>query len=214
MRLLFLGLLAVLALALVLPQLAAVALASQGLVGEQAIVAGTGGKGVKVRSGPGLSYSVAGTLGEGSEVRVTDGPQSEDDLLWYRVRGRDDDDERVRGWIAATYLIRAVDVKVRNGDLVGTRSFTAKVTSYASGHGAGDYTATGTRVRWGTVAVDPKFIPLGSLMTIDGLDGVFAAEDTGGSVTGSIIDVWFPDLPTALDWGTRQRTVTILREGY
>ena len=214
MRLFFVGLLAALALALVLPQPTPIASADRGLVGESVLVVGTGGKGVKGRSGPGLSYSVVGTVGEGAEVKVTDGPQSEDDLLWYQVRGRGEDDDRIRGWVAASYLISADDVTVSDGKLVGTRTFTAKVTSYASGHGAGDHTSTGTRVRWGTVAVDPKFIPLGSLMTIDGLDGVFTAEDTGGGVRGSTIDVWFPDLSAALRWGTQQRAVTILREGY
>ncbi len=69
-------------------------------------------------------------------------------------------------------------------------------------------------MHWGTVAVDPRYIPLGSLMLIDGLDGVFTAEDTGGGVRGPMVDVWFPDLASALAWNTRYRTVSILREGY
>jgi 3D (Asp-Asp-Asp) domain-containing protein len=95
------------------------------------------------------------------------------------------------------------------------RVFQASVTGYVSGvGGTGWYTATGTRCRWGTVAVDPKFIALGSRMLIDGLDGVFTAEDVGGAVHGAILDVWFPDLDTARRWNTRTTTVRILREGY
>jgi 3D (Asp-Asp-Asp) domain-containing protein len=51
-------------------------------------------------------------------------------------------------------------------------------------------------------------------MTIDGLEGTFIGEDTGGRVKGAVIDVWFPDQASATRWGTQYRTVTILREGY
>ena len=45
-------------------------------------------------------------------------------------------------------------------------------------------TATGTTPRFGTVAVDPRVIPLGSRLLIQGFEGVvFVAEDaTGGAV--------------------------------
>jgi 3D (Asp-Asp-Asp) domain-containing protein len=214
LRLIPLGLVAFAALTLALPDLTAVARAAQQSLGDSAMVVGTDGKGVKVRSGPGLSYKVVGTIAEGEKVRVTDGPQTDDDLVWYQIRGRDEDDDTIRGWAAGHYLVPAASVSLRDGKLVGTRTFTSKVTSYASGHGLGYHTATGTRVRWGTVAVDPRFIPLGSLMTIEGLDGVFTAEDTGSAIVGSIIDVWFPDLASALRFGTQQRSVTILREGF
>jgi 3D (Asp-Asp-Asp) domain-containing protein len=214
LRLIPLGLVAFATLTFTLPDLTAVARAAQRSLGDSAVVVGTDGKGVKVRSGPGLSYKVVGTIAEGEKVGVTDGPQTDDDLLWYQVRGRDKDDEAIRGWVAGQYLVPSEGVSLRDGKLVGTRSFSSKVTSYASGHGLGYHTATGTRVRWGTVAVDPKFIPLGSLLTIEGLDGVFTAEDTGSAIVGSIIDVWFPDLAAALRFGTQRRTVTILREGY
>ncbi len=50
-------------------------------------------------------------------------------------------------------------------------------------------TATGTAARAGrTVAVDPKVIPLGSKIYIEGL-GERIAEDTGGGIKGNHIDV-------------------------
>jgi 3D (Asp-Asp-Asp) domain-containing protein len=85
---------------------------------------------------------------------------------------------------------------------------------YASGNGIGFYTSTGTRVHWGTVAVDPKLIPLGSLMLIQGLEGVFIAEDTGPGIRDAMVDVWFPDLAGALRFGTQNRTIIVIREGY
>jgi len=51
-------------------------------------------------------------------------------------------------------------------------------------------TATGTRAHFGTVAVDPRVIPLGTRMYIPGY-GYGTAEDTGGSIKGNIIDLFY-----------------------
>jgi 3D (Asp-Asp-Asp) domain-containing protein len=53
----------------------------------------------------------------------------------------------------------------------------------------GSKTRTGTFPHWGTVAVDPRVIPLGSTVYIQGL-GVFKAEDTGGAIYGRRVDVF------------------------
>ena len=46
---------------------------------------------------------------------------------------------------------------------------------------------------WGTVAVDPKVIPLQTQLVIDGYDAIFTARDTGGKwVQGNHIDVFVP----------------------
>jgi len=60
------------------------------------------------------------------------------------------------------------------------------ITGYTA---TGSRTATGTIPRWGTVAVDPHVIPLGSTVYIHGL-GIFRAEDTGGAVIGHHVDVF------------------------
>ena len=49
-------------------------------------------------------------------------------------------------------------------------------------------------------------IPLGTRMTIPGY-GEGIAADTGSAVVGATIDLWFPTLSQARDWG--RRTVTI-----
>jgi 3D (Asp-Asp-Asp) domain-containing protein len=86
------------------------------------------------------------------------------------------------------------------------RSFVARLSAYAHG----TRTASGTPVRWGVVSVDPRVIPLGSKLMIDGFDTVFVAEDTGGAVRGNHIDIYFPDRAEALRFGVQHRTVTIL----
>jgi 3D (Asp-Asp-Asp) domain-containing protein len=61
-------------------------------------------------------------------------------------------------------------------------------------------------VGWGIVAVDPSVIPLGTRMTIPGY-GEGVAADTGGSIQGAVIDLWFATPAQAAAWG--RRTVTI-----
>lgn len=58
-------------------------------------------------------------------------------------------------------------------------------------------TATGTYVHPGTVAVDPKVIPLGSKVWVEGY-GPGVAEDTGGAVRGWHVDVWMPSCAAAM----------------
>jgi 3D (Asp-Asp-Asp) domain-containing protein len=137
---------------------------------------------------------------------------SDGTVSWYQVQARDG--AGPRGWSASTYLVASNRVVVRPDGGFGSRQLLARILAYISSNGVGGTTATGTKVRWGTVAVDPKLIPLGSLMLIDGLEGIFAAEDTGSAIVGATIDVWFPDLTSALNWGSRQKSVTVLREGF
>jgi 3D (Asp-Asp-Asp) domain-containing protein/peptidoglycan hydrolase CwlO-like protein len=78
----------------------------------------------------------------------------------------------------------------------------------ATGYALSGRTATGVAVGWGIVAVDPSFIPLGTRMAIPGY-GEGVAADTGGSVLGARIDLWFPTRAEALAWGTRTVTITL-----
>jgi len=97
-----------------------------------------------------------------------------------------------------------------------------KATSYtddiASTGKMGGNTATGTKPRripgggkWSTVAVDPKVIPLGTKLWIEGY-GYAIAEDTGGAVKGNIIDLFFAqNSEEYLNWRTRKVKVYILK---
>ena len=82
------------------------------------------------------------------------------------------------------------------------------VTVTATAYSTEGTTATGLPAGWGTVAVDPAVIPLGTRLTIPGYgDGV--AADTGSAVAGSTIDLWFPTEQQALAWGRRVVVVTL-----
>jgi 3D (Asp-Asp-Asp) domain-containing protein len=81
------------------------------------------------------------------------------------------------------------------------------ITVIATGYSLGGRTATGLHAGWGVAAVDPAVIPLGSHMSVPGY-GEAVAADTGGSVMGATIDLWFPTVAQANAWG--RRTVTIV----
>jgi 3D (Asp-Asp-Asp) domain-containing protein len=87
-----------------------------------------------------------------------------------------------------------------------SRTILAKVTAYC----LRGRTYSGTFVRDGVVAVDPRVIPLGSVLRIDGFGSrLFVAEDTGGGVRGNHIDVWFSSCDAAIRWGVQERQVKI-----
>jgi len=86
----------------------------------------------------------------------------------------------------------------------GGRTLTVSATGYSlPGH-----TASGLPVGWGVVAVDPTVIPLGTRMTIPGY-GEGVAADVGSGIRGAMIDLWFPTLGQALQWGRRTVTITL-----
>lgn len=74
-------------------------------------------------------------------------------------------------------------------------------------------TATGTKVEEGrTIAVDPKVIPYGTEVTIcyaDGTEQTYIAEDCGGAIKGSRIDVYMDSHEDALVEGVKYGEVYI-----
>ena len=71
-------------------------------------------------------------------------------------------------------------------------------------------TATGTKPRPGTIAVDPKVIPYGSKIIIVYEDGTVEygiAEDCGGLIKGNVIDVFRHTYKEAVKHGRREATV-------
>ena len=82
------------------------------------------------------------------------------------------------------------------------------ITVSSTGYALRGRTATGIPTAPGVVAVDPAVIPLGTRMTIPGYGEAIAA-DTGGAVHGNVIDLWFPSIAQAHQWGRRTVTITI-----
>lgn len=75
----------------------------------------------------------------------------------------------------------------------------------------GSITALGTPVTpWHTVAVDPRVIPLGSKIRIEGFDSVFYCADTGGAIKGNIIDIAVGSKSEASNLGVQYHNVYIV----
>lgn len=87
--------------------------------------------------------------------------------------------------------------------------YCAEKREHICGTGSG-ITATGTQVTPGrTIAVDPKIIPYGTQVYIEG-HGWCTAEDCGSSVKGKHIDIAVQDHSAALNMGTSQEEVWLL----
>lgn len=102
-----------------------------------------------------------------------------------------------------------------NGSILGpgeSAIFTA--TAYCKG----TTTRAGTAVVTGTAAADPRVLPLGSIIRIDGTDartdGLWVVLDTGPGVKGYRVDLYIWSCYEALDFGRRPVTVTVLRRGW
>jgi len=87
-------------------------------------------------------------------------------------------------------------------------------TAYtASCNGCSGTTATGVNLHANpnakVIAVDPRVIPLGSKVYVDGY-GYAIASDTGGAIKGNKIDVFFPSKSDAYRWGRKTVKIKIL----
>lgn len=88
-------------------------------------------------------------------------------------------------------------------------------TAYSAQVGA--YTAVGSRVKIGGVAVDPRVIPYGSKLYIQSPDGSYVygyavANDTGGFVytSNTVVDLFYPLESTCNTWGRRNVNIYVL----
>ncbi len=95
------------------------------------------------------------------------------------------------------------------GQLLGT--FKCTYYTGAADEG-GNITALGTPVTpWYTVAVDPRVIPLGSKIRIEGYDGIFYCADTGSAIKGSILDIAVGSKSEASNLGVQYHKVYLVK---
>ena len=80
-------------------------------------------------------------------------------------------------------------------------------TAY-TGHGI---TATGTKPKWGTIAVDPSIIPYGTKVYIPQFNKTFIAEDCGGAIKGNKIDIYMNDETSVRNWGRKTIDIYIVK---
>lgn len=91
-------------------------------------------------------------------------------------------------------------------DMVATAYCSCNKCNYPYG---GQPSYIGLPLGQGIVAVDPKVIPLGTKLYVEGYGDAIAA-DTGGAIKGNRIDLCFPDHQSALAFGIQNVKVYVL----
>lgn len=107
-------------------------------------------------------------------------------------------------------------ITLPSGDIL---TYTGSMQGFATAYNWQDtnstITATGTTVQAGTVAVDPSVIPYGTRMFIITNDGQYVygegtAEDCGGYINGTHIDLYFETVAECIAFGVRDCTIYFL----
>ncbi len=72
-------------------------------------------------------------------------------------------------------------------------------------------TASGSGVRRGIVAADPRVLPLGTRISMNAgsYTGSYLVADTGGAVKGRKLDIWVPSCSEAIRFGRRSVTIAV-----
>ncbi|HEY3674919.1 MAG TPA: 3D domain-containing protein [Candidatus Tumulicola sp.] len=163
---------------------------------------------VRVAGSAGTRVSIVRSLQLGSHVRhvvlsshvtriavarvIADGPQAYEAYQRLREIGALD---------ANNFATRAMQMV--SMEMIAT-AYTANCA------GCSGMTAIGRRAGHGIVAVDPRFIPIGTKLFIAGY-GWAIAGDTGGAIRGSRIDLGFDTDAEAMAFGRREVTVYRLK---
>ncbi|MFS0689183.1 3D domain-containing protein [Sporosarcina sp. 179-K 8C2 HS] len=103
----------------------------------------------------------------------------------------------------------------RSDDDNVVKEITVSASAYtANCNGCSGITSTGINLKRNpdakVIAVDPSIIPLGTKVYVEGY-GYAIAGDTGGSIKGNKIDVFFPSKSEAYKWGRKDVKIKILK---
>jgi 3D (Asp-Asp-Asp) domain-containing protein len=107
-------------------------------------------------------------------------------------------------------LIAKPAIPQTRGGFIRTKVIEVEATAYSPHEPGLDFrTASGMKAGDGIIAVDPRIIPLGTKVYVEGY-GFAIAADTGGAIKGHRIDVCFNSLAKMDAWGRKRVKVHIL----
>ena len=149
------------------------------------------------------------SMAEGKTKVVKEGKKGKDQVT-YKITYTDGKETK-RKELSRKHITKPVSEVVAKGTAVefNGKLYKRKMTVTAYSYTGGGRTAMGTRARVGEIAVDPRVIPLGTTVYIQGV-GERRAEDTGGNIKGKTIDIYMNSKSACRRWG--RRTVTIYLE--
>lgn len=167
-----------------------------------------------------VKYVFNRDMGRGRLKKVTDGKPGELRTITNRVLidGKLVKETKRTETVAAQPAIYHMGpsgfTSASRGSYTRAKVMKMEATAYTPDAGRGRFatfrTATGRRAAYGVVAVDPRVIPLNTLVFVEGY-GFALACDTGGAIKGHRIDVCVADNTTARNWGRRQVTVHVFQ---
>ncbi|MCR8746544.1 3D domain-containing protein [Romboutsia lituseburensis] len=105
--------------------------------------------------------------------------------------------------------LNSYDTTIKNYDDTSKtdgKQISVEATAY-TGH---NITSTGTKPKWGTIAVDPTIIPYGTKVYIPQFGKTFIAEDCGSAIKGNKIDIYMYDKEEVYNWGRKNIEVYIV----
>ena len=132
------------------------------------------------RINPNINSKIITTFPKGTELQVVSS-----NGMWWEVCNN-----KIEGWCHSKYLSTNKSVKTSKGKHLGSFKI-SYYTCSASENGGWNVTSRGhklTDVVGTCIAVDPKVIPYGTKVYIEGV-GYRTAMDCGGSIKGNKIDV-------------------------
>lgn len=170
-----------------------------------------------MRKGASTNYEVIKVLSEGEKVKVISSLDG-----WYKLQNSDGK----IGWVHSSHI--DTDVALITGNRTSKSSYSkessqnklsdSEVSSSsnksmvvsATAYSGDGITATGTKPKWGTIAVDPNVIPYGTRVYIPRFGKTFIAEDCGGGIKGNKIDIFMNSDSQCNSWGVRNISIQIL----
>lgn len=115
--------------------------------------------------------------------------------------------------VAVGTKVMATTQVASRGSAGGKEIYVTSTAYTANCNGCSGNTATGINLRNNpnakVIAVDPKVIPLGTKVYVEGY-GYAIAADTGSAIKGNKIDVFFATKPEAYRWGRKTVKIRIL----
>jgi len=114
------------------------------------------------------------------------------------------------------YQATVIDSRTRpDGTLYAPRP---RVEYIATAYCKGETTASGVAVKSGVAAADPRMLPVGSVVQVEGVpeqhQGIYTVLDTGPKVQGRHVDLYMWSCNEALAFGRRPVALTVLRRGW
>ena len=112
--------------------------------------------------------------------------------------------------VSKTEIAKAETIPEEQWESLGTYRLTFYCPCYECSEGWGHQTSSGaTAVEGVTVAVDPRIIPYGTRLKINGHE--YVAQDCGGSIKGNRIDIFMESHSECLQNGIKHAEVFVRR---